>query len=162
MYTIFYMILNAYTIILLVLVLALIALTIQVVLLQKRITALTRGKDAKSLEETIRSVITDIKKLEGDFGYHDNQIAVLEQKAAKSIQGLGTIRFNPFKNGGGNQSFATAFVNEHGDGVIISTLYGRERVSLFAKPLIAWKSEFELTPEEETALRTARDYQSKN
>lgn len=162
MYTIFYMILNAYTIILLVLGLALIALAIQVIILQKRITTLTRGKNAQSLEETIASVIKDINRLGDDFNYHGDQIKVLEHKASKSLQGLGTIRFNPFKNAGGNQSFATAFVNEHGDGVIISTLYGRERVSVFAKPLASWKSEFELTPEEENALQTARNYQSKN
>jgi len=154
------MVLNAYTIILLIISLMLISLAIHTTLLHKRVKALTRGKDAKSLEDVIGSVITDIQKLETSFKHHTGQIKILEDKAARSIRGVGTVRFNPFKNAGGNQSFATAFTNEHGDGVIVSTLYGRERVSVFAKPIASWKSEFELTPEESNALDSARDYQS--
>lgn len=129
-------------------------------MLNNRVKKLTRGKDARSLEGTITSVIADMQKLESHFQQHDSQIEILESKAARAIQGLATIRFNPFKNAGGNQSFATAFVNEHGDGVIISTLYGRERVSMFAKPITAWKCEFELTPEEGIALSNAKTYLS--
>lgn len=161
-YTILYMLLNAYTIILLVIGLVLIGLVLQVALLKQRIKLMTRGKNAKSLEETIMGIVSDIDTLQNNFSNHSNQLQILENKTAGSIRGVGTIRFNPFKNAGGNQSFATAFTNEHGDGVIISTLYGRERVSLFAKPIIGWKSEFELTPEEGIALSNAKTYQSEH
>ncbi|NIT70429.1 DUF4446 family protein, partial [candidate division KSB1 bacterium] len=59
--------------------------------------------------------------------------------------GVGTVRFNPFKGTGGGQSFAAAFLSEHGNGVVISTLYSRERVSVFAKPIQSFASEYELT-----------------
>lgn len=57
---------------------------------------------------------------------------------------------------GSKQSFATALLNEHGDGVVISTLYSRERTSVFAKPIKKFDSEYELTPEETQALTEAR------
>lgn len=135
-------------------------LIVQVIILHKRINALTRGKNAQSLETTINTMIADMKQLEIVHEQHNQQLTTLESKAARAVQGVATIRFNPFKNAGGNQSFATAFINEHGDGVIISTLYGRERVSMFAKPITHWKSEFELTPEEGIALSQAKTYQS--
>ncbi|HLC94991.1 MAG TPA: DUF4446 family protein, partial [Patescibacteria group bacterium] len=73
-----------------------------------------------------------------------------------SVRGLHTIRFNPFPNAGGQQSFATALLNEVGDGVVISSLYARDRMSVFAKPITHFKSEYELTDEERDALAKAK------
>jgi hypothetical protein len=77
------------------------------------------------------------------------------RKLKKSIRGFETIRFNPFKDQGGNQSFAIAFLNDEGDGVVISSLYSRDRTSVFAKPIKKMASEFELTEEEKEALNKA-------
>jgi hypothetical protein len=73
----------------------------------------------------------------------------------KSIRGLATIRFNPFPDQGSNQSFAIGMLNEEGDGVILSSLYSRERMSVFAKPVKNKKSEYELTVEEKEVLNQA-------
>jgi len=77
----------------------------------------------------------------------------------KTIKKITTVRFNPFKDGGvgGNQSFATAIVNDKGDGVVISSLYSRERVSVFAKPILNWKCEYELSAEEKEALNKSKE-----
>ena len=53
----------------------------------------------------------------------------------KASRGFETIRFNPFPDQGSNQSFAVGMVNEDGDGVVFSSLYSRERMSIFAKPI---------------------------
>ena len=75
------------------------------------------------------------------------------------MTGVETVRFNPFKGdgSGGNQSFSTAFVNEEGDGVVISSLYSRERVSVFAKPVKKMSSEYEMTAEEKESLQKAKE-----
>ena len=67
------------------------------------------------------------------------------------------MRFNPFKGtgGGGNQSFAIALTDEKGDGVILSSLHARDRISIFAKAVQSGKSELGLTDEETTALTKA-------
>ena len=76
----------------------------------------------------------------------------------KSVQAVSTIRFNPFKgNGsGGNQSFATAFLNEDTDGVVISSIYSREHTSVFSKPINKGVSEYELSGEEKEAIENAK------
>jgi len=47
-------------------------------------------------------------------------------------------------------------LNEVGDGVVLSSLYSRERMSVFAKPVKAGKSEFELSDEEKEVLARAK------
>jgi hypothetical protein len=61
-------------------------------------------------------------------------------------------RFNPFEDQGGNHSFAISMVNERGDGVVISSLYSRERMSVFAKHIKKGKSDIDLTEEEQDVL----------
>ena len=77
-------------------------------------------------------------------------------KLRKSIRGLETIRFNPFPDQGSNQSFAIGMLNEEGDGVVLSSLYSRDRMSVFAKPIKNSKSEYELSAEEKNALQKAK------
>ena len=69
------------------------------------------------------------------------------------------VRFNPFSGdgSGGNQSFAAAFLDEKGSGVVLSSLYARDRVGLYAKPIEKGASSFELTKEEKEALERAQE-----
>ena len=74
------------------------------------------------------------------------------KSAARSIRNIKTIRFNPFADSGSNQSFATAIVDDHGNGVILSSLYSRERMSVFAKPIENGVPKYDLTEEEAQVL----------
>lgn len=131
-----------------------ILLLVWVIRLEIKIHKLTSGKNGISLEESILDAHKSIKDL-GEFQkdsieyYKD-----IEKRLSRSIQSIETIRFNPFKGTGegGNQSFCTTFLSENGDGVVISSLYSRDRISIFSKPLIKFESKFELTPEENETL----------
>ncbi len=123
--------------------------------LNKRITKLLEGKDAKSLEDTLVHIINEIKRMNSVQENTELIIKDINKRLKTSLTGVGVVRFNPFTNSGGNQSFAIALLDEHGNGVIISTLYGREKTSIFAKPISKYKSEFELTKEEAEALEKA-------
>jgi hypothetical protein len=65
------------------------------------------------------------------------------------------MRFNPFIDAGSNQSFAIALINDEGNGIVMSSLYARDRMSIFAKPIVNGKSEFELSSEEKDVLNKA-------
>jgi hypothetical protein len=114
------------------------------------------GKKAKDLEDTIIFLEEEIKKLKTHASEKDKEITFINTKLRKSIRGLETIRFNPFPDQGSNQSFAIGALNEDGDGVVISSLYSRERMSVFAKPIKNNKSEYELTDEEREVLEKAK------
>lgn len=129
-----------------------------VIRLEIKLKRLLRGGDAQSLEGTI---VDAHKKLDLLAEFRKDSLLYfgdIEKRLKRSIQAVETIRFNPFKGSGegGNQSFSTAFINEEGNGVVISSLYSRERVSIFSKPLKKFISEFELTGEEKEVLGEGR------
>ena len=117
------------------------------------------GEKGKNLDESILYIRKDVDHLKHFANKSLDNFNIISQKLKKTVSGLETVRFNPFKgNGsGGNQSFATAFVNEDGDGVIVSSLYSSNHVSIFSKPIKNMTSEYELTIEEKTALQKAKE-----
>jgi hypothetical protein len=123
---------------------------------EKRLRKFFAGKKAKDLEENILVLEENISKLKSAKEIIEKEIIEINQKLKKSIRGLETIRFNPFPDQGSNQSFAVGMVNEDGDGVVFSSLYSRERMSVFAKPIKNGKSEYELTSEEKDVLNKAK------
>lgn len=134
-----------------------VGLSIWVLVLESRIKKLLAGKDAGSLEETIVALGKDIRALEKFQGATESYLTEVEKRIKRSIQGVETIRFNAFKGTGegGNQSFAIALLSENGDGAVISSLYARDRMSIFAKPVKNFSSEFELTAEEQGVIKQA-------
>lgn len=130
-----------------------------IIRLEIKVKKLLIGKDAKSLEDSIVSAKTNLEKLnlfQNEAILHFKNI---EKRLNRSIQAVETIRFNPFKGtgDGGNQSFSTAFLSQNGDGVVISSLYSRERISVFSKSLEKFKSTFELTEEEKEVLNNSKN-----
>ena len=123
---------------------------------EKRLKKFFTGKKGRDLEESIIILEEDISKLKSAKEKTEKEIIEINKKLKKSIRGLETIRFNPFPDQGSNQSFAVGMVNEDGDGVVFSSLYSRERMSIFAKPIKGGKSEYELTIEEKKVLEKAK------
>ena len=126
--------------------------------IERRLKKLLAGKDAQSLEGVIRALGDDIHALEKFQADTTAYLTEAERRIKRSVQGVETVRFNAFKgNGeGGNQSFAIALLSENGDGTVISSLYARDRHSIFAKPVKNFASEFEMTEEERAAVERAR------
>jgi hypothetical protein len=79
----------------------------------------------------------------------------LETLSQQSIQKVGVIRFNPFADTGGDQSFAVALLDAAGNGVVLSSLHGRADTRIFAKQVQAGRSKHALSDEEQDAIRKA-------
>jgi hypothetical protein len=81
---------------------------------------------------------------------------MLEEKAKQNAGSIGLVRFNAFSDTGGNQSFSTALLNEKGTGILLSGISGRDRMSVYAKPVEQFSSTYDLSPEEKDAIQKAR------
>jgi uncharacterized membrane protein YccC len=79
----------------------------------------------------------------------------LEALLQQSIQKVGVIRFNPFADTGGDQSFAVALLDARGNGIVLSSLHGRADTRFFAKQVQAGRSKHALSDEEQDAIRKA-------
>ncbi|MCP6719525.1 MAG: DUF4446 family protein, partial [Patescibacteria group bacterium] len=110
-------------------------------------------KKPKNLEE----VVSQVENLKKDFKKISEELNSLKKEGKFSIQKTGVVRFNPFKDIGGNQSFSIAFLDGNNDGVVISSFYSREGSRVFAKPIEKGQSKYELSEEEKKAIEYARN-----
>jgi hypothetical protein len=131
-------------------------LQISVGRIRKNQEQLFSGKNGADLERIILEHSTNLKELDKDiqdlFGI-SNQIHDL---ASRSVHKVGVIRFNPFKDLGGDQSFSIALLDGQNNGVVISGLHTREGNRVYAKPVEKGKAvKHPLTEEEVEAIKRA-------
>ena len=126
-------------------------------LLERRLSRLTLGQTG-SLEETINILLRDMRDMQEFKSEVERYLKQVEQRLRGSVSGVGLVRFNPFSTDGqgGNQSYAAAFIDEEGSGVVLSTLYARNHVGVYAKPLEKGTSTYELSDEEKRAIAEAK------
>lgn len=130
--------------------------------LRRRLRRLALGRNG-SIEESIAVLARDSKEMKEFRAELEKYLKLAESRLRTSVRGIGVVRFNPFTSGqGGNQSFATAFLDEQGSGVVFSTLYSRDRVGVYAKPVEGGASTFELTDEEKMAIDRAEQQVAKH
>jgi len=98
-------------------------------------------KESDSQKEQIQKILEEVDRL--------------KNLSQKSFQKSGVVRYNPFKNGGGDQSFSIALLDLENNGLIITSIYGREGNRIYAKPIEKSKSKYALTEEEEKAIKMA-------
>ena len=146
------------------LVVALVGLVVWVVFLQIRLSRLTKqythlmtGVDGTSLEESLNQHIIEVRGAVESLAELETRTRRMDRTLKHSMQWMGVVRFNPFRNTGGDQSFAWAMVDGYGNGVVLSSLHSRENTRVYAKPLHKWESPYSLTEEEKQAI--ARAYQ---
>lgn len=134
-------------------------LVIWIIKLEVTLSRLRAGTSGKRMDEVMGHISKALSELYAFKDETHNRLGDAENKLKSSVRCIETLRFNPFKGtgAGGNQSFASAFVNEKGDGVILSSIYSRDRVSVFSKPLTEFGSEYDLFDEEKEAIRKAKD-----
>jgi len=125
----------------------------------RRVRRLTLRK-GDSLEDTLGELSRRVREFQMFREELETYLKHAEGRLQKSVQGVGVVRFNPFRGdgSGGNQSFAAAFIDERGNGVVLSAIYAREgQTSVYAKPIENGRSSFELTEEESAAIQKAKE-----
>lgn len=123
--------------------------------LSQRLKKLTTGTNGKNLEDAIYQLMEDHTILSHRIENLESIAGRLESETKSAVRGIATVRFNAFADVGGKQSFATALITEEGNGVVISSVYTRDRMNVYAKPLVGFSSEYELSNEEARAVKEA-------
>ena len=135
---------------------AVIVLLVQNSRIKKKLTIFFSGKDAKDLEGILTKQLDESKELDREIQELFEISNRLHELGQKSVHKLSVLRFNPFKEVGGNQSFSVALLDGKNSGVIISSLHTREGTRVYAKPIVNGGADgFPLTEEEKTAIAKA-------
>jgi hypothetical protein len=130
--------------------------SLQVSRLRVRIDQLTGGVDGGDLEAVLGQHLETVHQVGRELDELTARMAVVESSARHHFARAGLVRFNPFPDTGGNQSFALALMDESEDGVIISSLHSRTGTRIYAKAVGAGKAETSLSAEEQDAIDEAR------
>lgn len=118
----------------------------------QRILALADDADQATIANLLQRLDQQGERLEQAEGLLRRFQAVLPH----TVQGYGLVRYRAFSDMGGDQSFSLALVDEQGNGVLISSLHGRDGTRMYAKALTQWRSSHSLSAEEQQALGQAR------
>lgn len=122
---------------------------------QKKQDLLLAGEDTGKLPEIVarqKQVLASHNKNLRELG---NILSELVDQNRLNLQKVGLVRFNPFADTGSNMSFSIALLNGKNNGIVISSLHGREDTRIYAKPVAAGESKHPLTEEEKQAIRQA-------
>jgi len=100
-----------------------------------------QARAIKRIEAAVRSLHATDKRQEGLIN--------------STVRHVGLIRYDAFEDVGGRLSFSCAMLDDHGDGVVVTSINGRQDTRVYAKPVARGQSAYNLSTEEEEAIRQA-------
>jgi len=147
-----YLVLAALVLLLLVIV---VILLFRVSSLKKRFERLMLQDDGVDLE----GLINNYKLMADDLAIRSEKLEQVSAQTCKDmerhIQNVALVRYSAFEQGGGELSFSAAMLDKKGDGVIFTSIFGRDEARFYGKPVKAGKSEYNLSDEEKQAIKEA-------
>jgi hypothetical protein len=120
-----------------------------------RLTGITRGEEGQSLEDVLGAHLEKVHVLAREVDRLTARTAALEAAGVRAFQRVGLVRYNPFEDTGGNQSFALAMLDADGNGWVLSSLHARTGTRVYAKAVRGGRSDAPLSEEETAAIRQA-------
>jgi cell division protein FtsL len=132
-----------------------IVLQIWLAKVQKKMKIFLKGKKVKDLEEVISEQLKRMRGIEGNVNKLFQWNEDLQKIVDISITKVGVVRFNPFKDTGGDQSFVVALLDSKNNGLVLSSLFTREGTRVYTKPIEKGTSTYNLSNEEQEAIQKA-------
>jgi hypothetical protein len=124
--------------------------------LRSHYNTLVAGVNKKTLEAVLTNIVKDLHTAKKDISHLSVRCDTLEKDQLFHIQKIGLLRFNPFKDTGGDQSFILALLDANDTGVVITALYSRSGTRWYAKHVVKGRgSEHDLSEDEKQALKIA-------
>lgn len=121
-----------------------------------------QGTKEKSLIPILNELLEREIKIEKGLISLDNKVAELDEESQYFIQKVGMLRFNPFNDTGGDQSFIISLLDERDTGVVISSLHTRTGTRWYAKKIVEGKGvDHQLSAEEKDAILKAKKLSKK-
>lgn len=123
--------------------------------LKERYNKLVRGADDVNIEELLIKNGYEIDQLRENISILNKEFESLQTKLTFAIQKVGFIRYNAFADMGSELSFSIVFLDNFLNGFVVTSIYGREQSTCYAKPIKNGKSIYPLSAEEIQAIDRA-------
>lgn len=122
---------------------------------RRRLILLQGRGGGESILEAVGRQVEEVRGLRGDIQHLAAELQQLSEAFRGALQRFAVYRYDAFEDMGGQLSFSAAILNDYGDGLVISCINGRSEARTYAKPVARATSAFNLSPEEQEAIRQA-------
>ncbi len=112
-------------------------------------------KKKENLPENMKDVLSELKELRKENKEIKKEIEDIKKEQENFLHEVEMVRFNPFQEKGGDQSFSVAFLNKKGNGAVFTGLYTKEGSRVYGKPIKKGESKYSLSKEEESIIGKA-------
>jgi Protein of unknown function (DUF4446) len=116
---------------------------------------LAGGAGGEDLLAAVARQVEATERLRGKLNLVGRETAQLRQRVSSLVGTVGLTRYDAFPDAGGHLSYSAAFLDEAGDGVVLSTINGRSETRSYAKPVRGGSSDHNLSEEERAAITLA-------
>jgi hypothetical protein len=130
--------------------------------LQRKLNRLMKGTNAVSLEEMISSYQEKVDTAKQNSEICVDNLKLLNSQIRNCVQKVGVVRFKAFEDVGSDLSYSVALLDDHNDGVVITSLFGRNISTSYAKPIEKGESKYALSDEEMYAMNKAMGLEKKS
>lgn len=126
--------------------------------LRNHYNTLVEGVHKKTLEGVLTTIVRDLHDAKKNIVHLSDRCDTIEKDQLLHVQKIGLLRFNPFKDTGGDQSFILALLDAKETGVVVTALYSRSGTRWYAKRVVQGHgAEHELSGDEKKALKMATE-----
>ena len=130
-------------------------LMVRVGSLSRRLQRLTAGASGASLEKVLMDHLARVEEVDTRQRQVEQRVSALEERIPLCVQHVGLVRYDAFEDVGGQQSFSLAMLDDWQNGIILTSVYSRSDVRVYAKAVRQGKPSHPLSEEEQRALRSA-------
>ncbi len=116
--------------------------------IKEKYNQLVRGVDGYNIEELLIRTGENVERVQHNLNKLENDMSDLETKLTFAVQKIGFVRYNAFADMGSELSFSIALLDNFLNGFVITSIYGREHSTCYAKPIKDGKSIYPLSVEE--------------
>lgn len=114
-----------------------------------------KGKNGKTLEDTFKSQFDDIDLVKEQTDLLHKRMMYVEKSMNRSYQKCGVVKYDAFKELGGQLSFAYALLNDSNTGFVMNCIHSREGSYTYIKDIVRGECELPLSDEESEAVKNA-------
>jgi hypothetical protein len=127
----------------------------RLLVLQNRLRSALGSSDGGSIEKALSTIQKRLNAEDKHLEQLDEGYRRLAATSSLASQKISIVRFNPFGDTGGDQSFVLAVLDAHNSGYVLTSIHGREGTRVYVKPIDEKKSKYPLSTEEKQALNQA-------
>lgn len=118
---------------------------------------LTKNITKKDLKNVLNEILTKVDLNQKDLKDLSEALSKARKSMQSHIQKIGFVRFNPFPQTGGDQSFSLSLLDEKDNGFVLSSLHSRDTTRFYAKTIKSGQPEgSKLSEEEKKAIKNAK------